>query len=95
MATKNKKVVVTTQHRGVFFGELIKKDAPKSLKLKNAKNCIYWTSSLHGFVGLATEGPGEGCKIGPSVNEIELYDITSILECTEEASKNWEGKRWG
>jgi len=92
---KSKKVVVTTQHRGVFFGELIESDAPKSLKLKNAKNCVYWSSSLHGFVGLATSGPESGCKIGPAVSELELYDITAILVCTKEAVKKWEGELWG
>ena len=92
---KKRKVVVTTAHRGVFFGELIESNAPKSLKLKNAKNCVYWTSSLHGFVGLATDGPKSGCKIGPAVSEIELYDITAILDCTKGAIKNWEGELWG
>lgn len=94
MTKNNKKVVVTTQHRGVFFGELIENKAPVSLKLKLARNCVYWDSSLHGFIGLASNGPNKNCKIGPA-SDLELYNITSIAECTPEAILNWEKGIWG
>ena len=94
---KNKKevikVVVTTVHRGVFFGEIIENNAPKSIKLKDARNCIYWESSLHGFIGLASDGPSNGSKIGPKA-DIELYDITSLVKCTPEAIAKWEKGVW-
>lgn len=94
VAKSVKKVVVTTEHRGVFFGQLVSKNAPKSIKLKDARNCVYWDSSLHGFIGLADVGPGNGCKIGPKA-DLELYDITSIVECTPEAIAKWEKGIWG
>lgn len=92
-AKVSKKVVVTTSHRGVFFGEIITNNAPKSIKLKAARNCVYWNSNLHGFIGLASVGPNAQCKIGPA-SDIELYDITSVVECTPEAITNWEKGIW-
>lgn len=90
-----KKVVVTTAHRGVFFGEVISNDAPKSITLKNAKNCLYWGSSIHGFIGLAVKGPGAGSRVGPVATlPMDLFDITSIIECTAEAIENWEKGVW-
>lgn len=92
---ENQKVVVTTAHRGVFFGELIENNAPKSVKLKGAKNCLYWGSSLHGFIGLASAGPDTTCRIGPSATmPMDLFDITSMIECTPEAVKRWKEGNW-
>lgn len=93
--SEGKKVVVTTAHRGVFFGEVVSNDAPKSVTLKGAKNCIYWDTSIHGFIGLAATGPGKGCRIGPSSSlPMDLFDITSMIECTPEATKRWEEGNW-
>ena len=71
-------VLVTTAHRGVFFGYL---DGPTgvTVKLKQARLCVYWTVDLRGFMGLAANGPSSGCKIGPAA-DIELRDVTSIVE---------------
>lgn len=92
---ESKKVVVTTAHRGVFFGKLIENDAPKSVKLEGAKNCLYWGSSLHGFIGLASSGPDKSCRIGPAASlPMDLYDITSMIECTPESVKRWEEGNW-
>lgn len=92
---ESKKVVVTTAHRGVFFGEIIENNAPKAITLKNAKNCLYWDSSLHGFIGLAANGPGKGCRIGPASSlPMDLFDITSMIECTPDAIKKWEEGNW-
>ncbi len=90
-----KKVVVTTQYRGVFFGEVISNNAPKSITLKDAKNCLYWDSSTHGFIGLASSGPGKGSRVGPASSlPMDLFDITSVIECTPQAIENWEKGVW-
>lgn len=90
-----KKVVVTTQYRGVFFGEIVENNAPSSIVLKDARNCLYWDSSLHGFIGLAASGPNKGCRIGPAASlPMEIFDITSIVECTPQAVENWERGAW-
>ncbi len=90
MATKNSErpVLVTTAHRGVFFGWASKTDGP-TISLKRARLCIRWSADLMGFMGLAAKGPNSQCIIGPPA-DIELRDITSIAECTDEAVKRWE-----
>lgn len=85
-----KAVLVTTNYRGVFFGQVKDdKSLPKEIVLKNARNCIYWSSDCGGFLGLAAKGPTSGCRIGTKVDEITLYDITSVTPVSEEAAEKW------
>ena len=85
-------VMVTTSHRGVFFGYASKTDGA-IIKLRRARNCIYWGSDNKGFLGLASMGPTSTAKIGPAA-DIELRDITCVAECSEEATKAWELAPW-
>lgn len=85
-------VLVTTTHKGVFFGYASKTDRA-TIKLRGARNCIYWSSDVKGFIGLAATGPSKNCKIGPSA-DIELRDITCVAECSPEAVTAWEGAPW-
>lgn len=85
-------VLVTTAHRGVFFGYATKTDGP-IIKLCRARNCIYWPVANKGFLGLASMGPVDGAKIGPAA-DVELRDITCVAECSEEAVKAWEVAPW-
>ena len=86
-------LIVTTAHRGVFFGYGQPSDAA-TITLTNARMCVYWTANLHGVFGLATRGPGSGCKIGPAVEKITLRDVTSVLECSAPAATEWEKGIW-
>lgn len=93
MATKSKPpqaVLVTTQARGVFFGYLKSERGRAELSITGARNCIYWHSSIGGFLGLASQGPNKECRIGARVPEITLYEITSVTECSDAAIKAWE-----
>lgn len=87
-------VVVTTSHRGVFFGYA---DADKIngeiIYLRAGRNCLFWPSENKGFIGLASNGPMNGSRVGPAAN-IHLRDITSVIECTPEAIKQWESAPW-
>ena len=76
---KLKPLLVTTAHRGVFFGYGIQSDAP-TITLERAKMCVYWPADLHGVLGLASEGPNTSCKIGPEVSRITLRDVTAVIE---------------
>ena len=88
-------VLITTKHRGVFFGGLIEeRDNGETVVLKDCQNCIYWNTEVHGFLGLAAGGPTESCKVGPAVPKTTLYAVTSITECTDEAVKAWESEPW-
>ncbi len=87
-----KAVLVTTAHRGVFFG-YANQTGGNVIALRGARNCLYWPSEQKGFLGLANAGPVSGCRIGPAAN-IELRDITCVAECTPEAVKKWEQAPW-
>jgi len=91
-----KAVVVTTGNHGVFFG-YIDSDKPQTkdeITLTQCRNCIYWHNSLHGFMGLASQGPNEQCKIGGAVSSVKLFNVTAILDASDEAVKAWESEPW-
>lgn len=92
-AASERAVMVTTEHRGVFFGyaTITKGD---TIELKRARNCSYWSADVRGFMGLAANGPSRACRIGPPA-DIELRAITSVVEVTPEAAAKWEAAPWG
>lgn len=88
-------VLVTTKHRGVFFGRRGDAELPSHITLHDARNCIYWDASCGGFMGLASIGPNKKCRIGERVNEITLYDVTSITPVADDAVSAWmEAETW-
>lgn len=91
-AKNERAVLVTTAHRGVFFGYAQETDGA-IVALRRARNCIYWPVANQGFLGLANMGPQPGAKIGPPA-DIELRDITCVAVCTEKAAQVWEQFAW-
>lgn len=85
-------VLVTTEHRGVFAGFASNTDGD-SITLRAARNCIYWSSDVKGFLGLASDGPSRSCKIGPAA-DLTLRKITAVAEVTPEAQAKWEAAPW-
>ena len=85
-------VVVTTVHKGVFFGYATETEG-QTIKLRAARMCIYWSSDLRGFMGLASAGPNGNCRIGPAA-DIELRNITAVVEVSKEAASKWETAPW-
>lgn len=81
-------VLVTTVHRGVFFGKLTSQNG-NSVELAEARCAIYWNTK-GGFLELAEVGPNEGSKIGSTALRIQLFDVTSISEVTPEAVEKWQ-----
>ncbi len=86
-AKKERPVIVTTAHRGVFFGYASDTEG-ETISLSKSRLCLYWSADLRGFMGLASSGPGSSCKIGPSA-DITLRGITAVLEVTPEAEAKW------
>ena len=90
-------VLVTTAHRGVFFGYTklsdAELDAAETIRLSRARNCLYWPIGNRGFVGLASDGPAKDARVGPAAN-IGLRNITAVANCTPEAAKAWEAAPW-
>lgn len=89
---RERHVLVTTAHRGVFAGYATDTDG-EAIFLRSARLCVSWTSDLRGFMGLASHGPSSGCRIGPPA-DIAVRAITSVVECSPEATKRWEAAPW-
>ena len=91
-STRELAVLVTTAHRGVFFGYTFQTGGP-TIALRAARNCLYWPKAQKGFLGLAATGPLQGARVGPAA-DIELRDITCVAACTPEAIAAWEKAPW-
>ena len=92
-ATVERAVLVTTAHRGVFFGYATN-TAGDVIVLARARNCVYWDPETKGFLGLASSGPTAGCRVGPPA-DLELRGITCVASVTAEAVAAWESAPWG
>ena len=80
-------VIVTTEHRGVFFGYATDTSGD-TIKLKRARMAIYWNTK-RGLFELAEVGPNSGSKISARA-DIEVRKITSVMEVATEAVAKWE-----
>lgn len=90
-------IMVTTVHRGVFFGYVDSLDDTQgeTITLKDARNCLYWSRAVRGFLGLAATGPDKDCRIGPAVPKLTLRNITAVAEVNPAAAENWRAAPWG
>lgn len=86
-------LLVTTEHRGVFFGYGEPTDE-STIQLERVRMCIYWPESQHGVLGLASQGPLAGAKVGPAVPSATIRAVTAVAECTEAAAAAWETEPW-
>lgn len=95
-ATKARPVVVTTEHRGVFFGNLVNgQDAEaKVLTITDAQMCVYWSADVRGVLGLAATGPSKSCRVTPAVPKITLQGVTAVVDVSDEAVTAWRERPW-
>lgn len=86
-----KKVLITTLHKGVFYGE-IDADADLTAKtltdIKNARMAIYWGTSK-GVMQLAETGPTSSSRISAKCDIPVLHDVTGVFAVTEQAATVW------
>jgi hypothetical protein len=88
-------VVVTTAHRGVFFGLLAQDDrGGKTAELTQAQMCVYWSEDVQGVLGLASHGPTRTCKVTRPVARITLQDVTAVTDAAPEAVTAWQDRPW-
>lgn len=81
-------VLVTTEYRGVFFG-YAEDTSGDTITLKRARNCIYWSEEVGGFMGLAASGPDKKSRIGATADQITLRKITAVTEVAPAAVAAW------
>jgi hypothetical protein len=89
MAMKN--IIVTTEHRGVFFAQVDPKADLTAKTLTNLKNCkmaIYW-GTTRGLMELAEEGPTNKSRISAPADIPVIHDVTAIFSVTAKAAKKW------
>lgn len=90
---KGRPVIVTTAHRGVFFG-YAEDTTGETIRLERSRLAVYWDTETKGFMGLAVDGPSTQCRIGKPAT-ITLRNITAVLEVSDEAVKKFESAPWG
>jgi len=86
-----KPVLVTTLHRGVFFG-YVEDDTNltnKTLSLTGARMALRW-GTTRGVMELAETGPTENSKIGAAADIPVLHDVTAVFAVSEEAEIAWQ-----
>lgn len=81
-------VIVTTAHKGVFFGYAEATDG-EQIVLENARMAIYWGTS-RGILELAETGPTSKSKIGATAPRISLRSITAVVDVTPAAEAAWK-----
>jgi hypothetical protein len=85
-------VLVTTAHRGVFFGWTADTSG-STIVLEKCRMAVYWSKAMKGVLGLASVGPDADCRISPAAT-FELRDVTGVADCTAEAVARWDEFPW-
>lgn len=81
-------VIVTTSHKGVFFGYMEDNSAGDVIQLKRARMCIRW-GTTRGLLELAETGPTTRSKISARA-DIQVRSITAVIEVTQAATAKFE-----
>jgi hypothetical protein len=88
-------VLVTTSHRGVFFGYLQGKPSKERVVIDRARNVTYWDVTTRSFLGLAAQGPTDKCRVSAAAADAStLFDVTGVFSCTPEAVEKFEAGPW-
>ena len=85
-----KAILITTLHRGVFFGEVPSDQdmTARTMALKNAR-CAISHGTTEGVAELASKGPNADSKIGAAADIEAIHDITAVWAVTEKAQAAW------
>jgi hypothetical protein len=86
-------VLVTTAHRGVFFG-FARDTTGSTVLLEKGRMAVRWSSAMRGVLGLASVGPDDDCRISPAAPMLDLRDVTGVAECSPGAVARWESFPW-
>jgi phage-related protein len=99
--TKRVPVLVTTEHRGVFFGwrapgnvVLLHPADSKAITLTDAQMCVAWSGDVQGVLGLAATGPDRRSKVTRPVPELTVTEVTAVVTATQEAVTAWQARPW-
>ena len=86
-----KTVLITTEHRGVWYAE-VADDAdlttPTLTNLKNCRMAIYWGTE-RGIHQLCETGPTKDSRISAPADVLVLHKVTGVFAITDVAAKAW------
>jgi len=88
-------VVITTKSRRwlIMHGEL-EAVSGDTVRLKNARCCVYYSADTRSHVGLATDGPADGSRVTTAVDLCVVDGVETITSATEAATKRWNQGEW-
>lgn len=87
-----KNILITTQHRGVFFAQVDEKLDLTARTLTDLKNCrmaIYF-GTTKGVMELANDGPTKDSKIGARADVDVMHDVTAVFSVSDKAAEKWK-----
>ena len=88
MSASTRPVIVTTEHRGVFFG-YAGDTSGTEIKLDNARMAIAF-GTTRGILELAETGPTGRSKISARAPSIDVRKVTAVIEVAPSAVEAWE-----
>lgn len=86
--TTGRPVIVTTEHRGVFFG-YAEDTSGTEIKLDRARMAIAF-GTTRGILELAETGPTGRSKISARAPSIDVRKVTAVIEVSPAAVEKWE-----
>ena len=90
-----KKFIIRANEAGVFFGEIISRNG-NEVEMINCRRIWYWDGAAS-ISQLAIEGTSKpnDCKFTMPVNNIIIFNVIEIIECTDKAVKSINSvKEW-
>lgn len=85
-------ILITTEHRGVFFAKAPRNIDLTAATLRNLKDCrmaINWRTGK-GVMDLAENGPNGKCLISSKADIPVIHRVTAVFNVTDAAAAAWE-----
>jgi len=90
-----KHVVITTKsRRWLIMHGTLEAVSGDTVRLKDARCCVYFSAATKTHTGLASHGPAEGSRIARRVDTAIVSGVETVSPATDEATKRWEREEW-
>jgi hypothetical protein len=90
--SEERMVVIKDKDNAIFCGWATDTSS-EVVRLRAARQAVYYSRDTHGLLGLAANGPGKDSRIGPPA-DLEVRNVTHVIECSPRAVKTWEEASW-
>lgn len=87
-----KAIIITTKHRGVFFGRVAENEPIDGEHIKNVHGCrmAIQFGTDRGVMQLAETGPTDRSKISARADMPIIRDVTAVMSVTDAAAELWD-----